>query len=1390
MSSPPSVPPTVPPSAPPQSTLCARCGRHYPVGSEHVCDITERDAALPAATPALSGAPTETVNLGLLPTLAGSAGPEPPGAELSMQPTLTTAPAAQTPAADLSTSGLTPVFNPQDALIGTVINERFKVLRRIGKGGMGAVYKARHLALDTNVAIKVLLHQRSHDDQERFIQEAKLASKVRHPNTVYISDFGFLPDGRLYLVMELLAGRILSSEISKGPLELTRALQIAIQITRGLQAVHDKGIVHRDMKPENVFLLDQDGTHDFVKIVDFGIAKATNAASLTEDASSPLNVSELEKALLAEETAKSGPWAKTETRAGQTIGTPPYMSPEQVQSLPVDYRTDQYALGCMLYEMLSGELPFIAKSSVALMMKHLTVPPPKLRERFPKLQVPESLDALVQRLLSKEQRDRFPAMRDVEAALHQELDRLLVQRGEKIMLPTDLARRLTVEVGRSRLVIRGRRVSLWVVAPLLSLLVLGGVLAGVRLLRPRPPAPRERLAPAELLALRGRALEVLRESLRGTDAELKLDALDALGQTRDLGLRGQLEAALAEPSPVVQAQAAEALGQLGDRAATASLTTLLDKSKDAMVLVAAATALQVLGDERGLGVLGQLLREPDPDGQFRAALALSESGNQEAQAKLLAYLSRGSVTESRRLRVLATLARGGEPSAVSTLQRLMTAPGPLELRLGAASKLALLGEESGRLFLREHAHKPGPSQLLAARLLAAPEETETVELLRRVLADPRSVPATRLLSTEGLGSGGDSLDARLLAGQLRPDQLPAQRQAAAIAVLQIAGRDPNTLSAQNLAWARGALSDRDWMVREAAAAALGGNDAPAAVELLTGAMRDLSSPVREAAAHSLGQQKTRVARDLLLAALGDNDPAVRVEALRSLSRVATALQQRGESSLAALQGTIGQVLASRPPLEQALAVGILLRLGDREQLGRLRTLLKDPDPAVRRAAIDQLTAQVPEQAELLVQLLADPERAVRFAAARKLAVRGDKRAIPVLTDVLTRGGVDGLVAYVLLNKLGEKVVPPADFDTSFATAALPARLEVVETLGELPADLVLPLLRRASRDSEAAVRRKVAELAAALRGPDGTPVGLPLLRLLLGDRDVGVRARVEALLSRLLSSPPEKPGDKPGDKPPVKAGDSPPAPAPSGPPDGTADGDKSGPAAPPDAASASGEGEQAGGRGHLVVETPPGVRFQIDRGPYQLATRSALPLPAGRHLITAISGAQEVQIKAGATVTIRLEASQAEQLFRDGRDNFNKPDYAKAKRQLEKASALCARDSKHVQACAGLTLEASFLLGKIYEDQNDLPQAMSAFQRVTEREANVRGMNEQKAYAQAAIARLRPKLGQVVVTQKGKRGCQEEVNWLRPGTTFVRLNGSLQSVTVKAGSVVNVGSCN
>ena len=137
-----------------------------------------------------------------------------------------------------------------DDLIGTVIDGRFDILERLSAGGMGVVYRARHVLLDAEVAIKVLLKPQDQDAQYRFLQEAQLASKVKHPNTVVVSDFGVLPDDRSYLAMEFLRGPTLSKVISQGPLEALRMCRIAVQIARGLQAVHDKGIIHRDLKPD------------------------------------------------------------------------------------------------------------------------------------------------------------------------------------------------------------------------------------------------------------------------------------------------------------------------------------------------------------------------------------------------------------------------------------------------------------------------------------------------------------------------------------------------------------------------------------------------------------------------------------------------------------------------------------------------------------------------------------------------------------------------------------------------------------------------------------------------------------------------------------------------------------------------------------------------------------------------------------------------------------------------------------------------------------------------------------------------------------------------------------------------------------------------------------
>ncbi|HNN52824.1 MAG TPA: serine/threonine-protein kinase, partial [Pseudomonadota bacterium] len=202
-----------------QARRCERCGELYPEEEKHTCG--SQDEVKPVSSPSV-----------------------PP------------------PSAPDTT------HSSNDDLIGTVIDGRFDILERLSAGGMGVVYRARHVLLDAEVAIKVLLKPQDQDAQYRFLQEAQLASKVKHPNTVVVSDFGVLPDDRSFLAMEFLRGPVLSKVISQGPLEPLRMCRIAVQIARGLQAVHDKGIIHRDLKPDNIFLVDQDGQKDFVKIVD------------------------------------------------------------------------------------------------------------------------------------------------------------------------------------------------------------------------------------------------------------------------------------------------------------------------------------------------------------------------------------------------------------------------------------------------------------------------------------------------------------------------------------------------------------------------------------------------------------------------------------------------------------------------------------------------------------------------------------------------------------------------------------------------------------------------------------------------------------------------------------------------------------------------------------------------------------------------------------------------------------------------------------------------------------------------------------------------------------------------------------------------------------------
>ena len=283
-----------------------------------------------------------------------------------------------------------------DRLVGQTLDGRYFVERKLGEGGMGVVFAARHAVIERPLAIKVLKREVMRDTAtiKRFVQEAQAASRIGHPNIVDVTDFGTTPDGMTFSVMEYVDGQTLGAAIRHGaPFAKERAIRIAVQIARALGAAHDKGIVHRDLKPENVFLLDRDNRPDFVKIVDFGIAKVAPLPGANPD----------EPRL---------------TRAGSVFGTPEYMAPEQAAGRSdTDGRVDVYALGILLYEMLTARVPHRGDSTLrtlAMQMLDPIVPPSQVR---PDLELPAALDDVVMRALAKKREQRLQSMNELIAAL-------------------------------------------------------------------------------------------------------------------------------------------------------------------------------------------------------------------------------------------------------------------------------------------------------------------------------------------------------------------------------------------------------------------------------------------------------------------------------------------------------------------------------------------------------------------------------------------------------------------------------------------------------------------------------------------------------------------------------------------------------------------------------------------------------------------------------------------------------------------------------------------------------------------------------------------------------------------------------------------------------------
>ena len=393
---------------------CPQCQTQYAAGVE----VCPKDGA--TLTPSLAGAVTELVPAPMVPGLPASpVAPSSFTAASSAAASFTAASstaASFTVASSAAASGVTPVLaaaaaavaqpSPEadpafDSLIGATLAGRYEIVRRIGEGGMGAVYEARHTVIGKRVAVKVLLEKflTKSDFVARLLQEARLASSIGHENIVDVTDFGTTDDGRSFVVMEFLDGEALSQLVMReAPLPVERSLRIARQVASALGAAHAKGIYHRDVKPENVYLVRR-GDADFVKVVDFGISKAVKQGGNEEGAD-----------------------AYRLTHTGLLLGTPLYMSPEQARGdEDLDHRVDIWALGVMMYECLTGEVPFRANNYLGIIsqvLTHTAAPPSKVR---PELGIPDAVEAVVMRAMEKDRARRYGAMADLE----HDLERLL-----------------------------------------------------------------------------------------------------------------------------------------------------------------------------------------------------------------------------------------------------------------------------------------------------------------------------------------------------------------------------------------------------------------------------------------------------------------------------------------------------------------------------------------------------------------------------------------------------------------------------------------------------------------------------------------------------------------------------------------------------------------------------------------------------------------------------------------------------------------------------------------------------------------------------------------------------------------------------------------------------
>jgi eukaryotic-like serine/threonine-protein kinase len=310
--------------------------------------------------------------------------------------------------------------------IGKEIAGQFRVVQRIGSGGMGAVYKAEQPEMNRFVAVKILhpKYVSRPDLVSRFRREARAMSHLSHPNTARVFMYGQLEDGACYIVMEYLEGKNLAQVTrAEGMLQPARAVNIMVQVCGALEEAHRQGMVHRDLKPENIFLTTQGGIADFPKVLDFGLAKVTQR--------------------------EMRPGSLILTQEGMVFGTPEFMSPEQARGQQLDARSDIYSLGCILYEMLTGKLPFDASQPMDYLALQIRGTPIPLGKRISGVSFPPGLEEVVMKTIAKEPEDRFPSAADFAMALKGVLPGQVREDAMRSVPPSEDSQRFVLEGARA-----------------------------------------------------------------------------------------------------------------------------------------------------------------------------------------------------------------------------------------------------------------------------------------------------------------------------------------------------------------------------------------------------------------------------------------------------------------------------------------------------------------------------------------------------------------------------------------------------------------------------------------------------------------------------------------------------------------------------------------------------------------------------------------------------------------------------------------------------------------------------------------------------------------------------------------------------------------------------